>query len=153
MAKKNVRKFKNILIPTDFAEATESAFDNALMVARQFDAKLHLVHIINTKEEAAGFYVPHLSFDKLDREFMVAAEDMIKKFCAKRLKSYKGCVTAVLKGEPYRQIIKYAKDEAIDVIVMATYGKSRVDRFIFGSTTERVIRKAPCPVLVVPPAS
>jgi len=56
---------------------------------------------------------------------------------------------SVLLGVPYEEIIKFADKEKIDLIIMGTYGRSGLDRFIFGSVAERVVRKAPCPVMTV----
>jgi nucleotide-binding universal stress UspA family protein len=144
--------FKRILFPTDLTAPSENAFPSALSLARQYRAKLYIIHVVDTGHEAAGFYVPHLSFERLHGELRQGAEGMLKKFCRSRLRDFKGCEMQVLEGEPYREIIKFVNDNKIDIVVMGTFGKGRMDRFMFGSTTERVIRKVKCPVLVVPPA-
>ncbi|MCK5236336.1 MAG: universal stress protein [Deltaproteobacteria bacterium] len=139
-----------MLVPTDFTDASIEAVKQAHELAKQFKSTVHLVHVINTKSEAAGFYQPHMSFNNIDKEYQAKASDYIKKFALKHLKGLKNLKTAVLKGEPYKQIIKYANDNTVDSIVIGTHGKTKVDRLIFGSTTERVMRKASCPVIIVP---
>jgi nucleotide-binding universal stress UspA family protein len=146
-------KIKKILFPTDLTDASFEAVGYAVLLAKQFKAKLHVIHVVNTKDEAAGFYMPHLSFDKLNKDMAIGAELMLKKFATKSLKSVASKKVSVLKGDPYKQIIKYAKDNGIDTIVMGALSKGRVDKFIFGSTTERVMRRSPCPVLIVPPSA
>jgi nucleotide-binding universal stress UspA family protein len=146
------KDFKRILFPTDLTAASEDAFPSVLGLARRYKARLYIIHVVDTVHEAAGFYVPHLSFERLHGELRHGAEGVLKKFCTRRLRGFKAYKTAILEGEPYKEIIKFVNDNKIDVIVMGTFGKGRVDRFVFGSTTERVLRKVKCPVLVVPPA-
>ena len=151
MAKK-ATNYKKILFPTNITEASCGALKHAITLARQFKAQLYVVHVLNTKAEAKGFYVPHLSFEKLDAEMMQRAEEMLDKFTSKKAGTFKAYETTVLKGEPYKQILKFAKDKGMDMIVMRTFSRGSMDRFIFGSTTERVMRLAKCPVLIVPPS-
>ncbi len=144
-------RFKKILFPTDFSEASISSAGYALFLARQNKARLYVLHVVDISDEAAGFYLPHLSFEKLDKEMVSSASGMLKKFAAKHFKNYKNIETHVLAGEPYKEILKVVKGTEVDIIVMGTLGKARIDRFLFGSTTERVMRSAKCPVLVIPP--
>ena len=143
--------FKRILLPTDFTEASAYAAAYALNMAVQYKARLFLLHVVDLTEDAAGFYVPHVSFGKLNKELADVAGVMLKKFCAKQFKGFKRLEMKVLAGEPYKEIIKTVKKDKIDVVVMGTFGRSGLDKFFFGSTTDRVLRKADRPVLVVPP--
>lgn len=145
-------KFEKILFTTDFSAASENAAEYALQLARQNRSRLYVLHVVDTSKEAAGFYLPHLSYEKLDAELKSAAEEMLKKFSAKVFKGFKNLELRVLKGEPYKEIIKLIKGNKIDIAVMGTFGKARIDRLLFGSTTERVVRSATCPVLVIPPS-
>jgi nucleotide-binding universal stress UspA family protein len=152
MASEKGVRFQRILFPTDFTEASENAASYALSLARQHRARLHVLHVVDITGEAAGFYVPHQSFETLNEEMKAGAEDMIERFCARTFPGLRNIERRVLIGEPYKQIIKVVKGSRIDLVVMGTYGKSGIDRLLFGSTTERVLRKAGCPVLVIPPA-
>jgi nucleotide-binding universal stress UspA family protein len=147
-----VKGFRRVLLPTALTSASDNAFTYALGLARRFRAKLYVIHVVDTGHDAAGFYVPHLSFEKLHGELREGAEAALRRFSSKRLRGYKLSETAVLEGEPYKQIVKFANDNKIDLVVMGSFGRVGVDRFIFGSTTERVMRKVKCPVMVVPPA-
>ncbi len=142
---------QRILFPTDFSGASIHAAGYALSLAEKYRAVLRVVHVIETSREARGFYLPHLSFDKLDEEMRESAKDMLRKFVETRFKGVAGVETDLLEGEPYKEILKQVRVVDPDIVVMGTFGKARVDRFVFGSTTERVMRKSPCPVLVVPP--
>ncbi len=150
-AKNNKRTISRILLPTDFTGASEAAAEYALMLARQNRARLYVLHVVDTSHEAAGFYLPHLSFEKLDKDLKTAASEMLDKFCSRMFKGYRNVERRVLAGEPYREILKVVKGGHVDLIVMGTLGKEGIDRFLFGSTTERVMRRAKCPVLVIPP--
>lgn len=151
MARKENSKIQKILFPTDFSGASIHAASYALSLAKSYKAKLYVLHIVDTSEEASGFYLPHLSYEKLDKELKESAGEMLEKFCATRFKGYKNIEQRVLAGEPYKEILKMMKGMDIDLAVMGTLGKAGIDRFFFGSTTERVMRKASCPVFVVPP--
>jgi len=143
--------FENILLPTDFSGASKDAAVYALKIARQHKAKLYLLHVMDVSSDAAGFYVPHQSYENLDEEMVVAAEAMLNNFASKNIKGYKNIELRVVSGEPYKEIIKSIKALKIDLCVMGTFGKAAIERFFVGSTPERVMRKALCPVLIIPP--
>ncbi len=144
------REFKTVLFTTDFTDASIYAASYAASIARSYNARLLVLHVVDTSEEAAGFYFPHISYERLDKDLKDAAEAMLKKFCEKNLKGMKDLDMKVLTGEPYKEILKASA--GADLIVMGAVGKAHLDRVLFGSTTERVMRKAKCPVMVVPPA-
>ena len=152
MAALNKRDFKRILFPTDFSEASENAALCALSLAQRYDAKLYVLHVVNLTEDTSGFYVPHISYEKLDEEMKAAAGKMMEKFTSRFFRGFENLESSVLAGEPYKEIIKAVKGSRIDVIVMGSAGKGKVDRFLFGSTAERVMRKVLIPVLIVPPS-
>lgn len=147
----DIKKFENILMPVDFSEPSINALGYAISLAACFGAKLHLVHVVNTKIEAVGFYVPHMSFEKLDDAMRASAREMLDKFAKKHLGSFVNCEKNILEGEPNTEILKYAGERNIDAIVIGTYGTGYIDKLFFGSTTERLLKKASCPVMVVPP--
>lgn len=151
MVRKENANIRNILFPTDFSGASIHAASYALSLAKAYKAKLHVVHVVDTSEEASGFYLPHLSFEKLDKELRESALAMLEEFCSLRFKGYKNIECRLLSGVPYKEILKLVKNIETDLVVMGTFGKAGIDRFFFGSTTERVMRKATCPVFVVPP--
>lgn len=152
MAGRNAGRFENILLPTDFSSASVCAAAYALSVARQNSARLYVLHVMDVSSDAAGFYVPHISYENLDEEMLLAAEEILHKFGARNLKGYKNIELRVVAGEPYQEILKTIKRLKIDLCVLGTYGKTGIERFFVGSTTERVMRKAACPVLIIPPS-
>lgn len=152
MGPRNAKGFERILFPTDFSQASGDAASYAQTLARQYGSRIVVLHVIDVTEEAAGFYVPHLSYEKLDKEMAAGAQQMLEKYCAKVFRGFKNLEMKVVAGEPYKEILKSVKGSKIDMIVMGLSGKAALDRFLFGSTTERVMRKTTCPVLVIPPS-
>ena len=73
--------FKTILFATDFSESSEYAFKYALSLSRKFESRLAIIHVINEPVDLRGFYVPHISFDKLEEEIEQGAWKMMEKFC------------------------------------------------------------------------
>lgn len=140
---------EKILFATDFSENSEHAFEYALSLARQFNAKLYLVHVINEPVDLRGFYVPHISFEKLEKEIEEGAEKMMQKFCQAKMKDFSNYESSIIAGIPYEEIMKKAEAENISLIVLGTQGRKGLDHFLFGSTAERVVRSAKCPVMTV----
>ncbi len=144
-------EFRNILITTDFSDLSGETFTYALSVAKKYGAKLHILHVVDTAAHAAGFYLPHLSFDKIGEDMTKAAEKMLSKHYIKELHGFDDYDSTVLTGAPHEEIIKYASTHEVDLVVMGCFGRTGLDRIVFGSTTERVMRALNCPVLAVSP--
>ena len=100
---------EKILFATDFSENSEHAFDYALSLARQFNAKLFMIHVINEPVDLRGFYVPHISFEKLEKEIEEGAEKMMQKFCRNKIKDFTNYETLITAGIPYDEILKKPK--------------------------------------------
>ena len=114
-------EFKTILFATDFSEGSDFAFQAALSMARKYGSKLVVVHIINEPVDLRGFYVPHISFDKLEEEIEQGAEKLMEKFCRTHMQDFNNFETYVLPGIPYDEIIKKAESLNTDLIVMGTH--------------------------------
>ncbi|MBC8017329.1 MAG: universal stress protein [Verrucomicrobia bacterium] len=144
-----MKTFEKILIAIDFSENSEYAFEYALTLATQFQAELTILHVINEPVDLRGFYVPHISFEQLEKEIEDGAEKMMEKFCQTRMGDFSNYRTAIVTGIPYEEIIKKAEDTVSSLIVLGTHGRTGLDHLIFGSTAERVVRSASCPVLTI----
>ena len=138
---------KNIVLPTDFSEATLTATRYAITLAKRFDATLHLLHVIEDPLMLAPIFEsiplpPQQSFetyaqDRLENWIPIGDRDDL------RLELH------WFHGHPFTRIIEFAADHRMDLIVMGTHGRSLVSQAILGSVTEKVVRQAPCPVLTV----
>jgi nucleotide-binding universal stress UspA family protein len=142
-------EFKTILFATDFSESSDHAFRYALSMAKRFNARLVIIHVINEPVDLRGFYVPHISFDKLEEEIEEGAQKMMEKFCRAHIRDYDNFESFIMPGIPYEEIIKKGQESSADLIVMATHGRTGLDHVLFGSTAEKVVRKSPIPVMTI----
>jgi nucleotide-binding universal stress UspA family protein len=141
--------FKTILFATDFSESSDHAFQYALSLARKFESRLGIIHVISEPVDLRGFYVPHISFDKLEEEIEEGARKMMEKFCATHVQGYDRFESFVVPGIPYDEIIKKAVEISADLIVVGTHGRTGLDHVLFGSTAEKVVRKSEIPVMTI----
>lgn len=144
-----MKQFAKILFATDFSESSEHAFDYASTLAKKFDARLIILHVINEPVDLRGFYVPHISFEKLEEEIRESAEKMMEKFCRTRIKDFTNYEAHVVAGIPHEEILKRAASENVSLIVLGTHGRTGLDHVLFGSTAEKIVRKSVCPVMTV----
>ena len=144
-----MKPFDRILTAIDFSENSDYAFDYALTLAKQFNSELTIMHVINEPVDLRGFYVPHISFEQLEKEIEDGAIKMMDKFCQARLDGFSAYKTAIVTGIPYEEIIRKAEETNTSLIVLGTHGRTGLDHLIFGSTAERVVRSAACPVLTI----
>ena len=142
-------KFDKILFALDFSENSKHAFDYAYAMAKSFNARLIIIHVIQEPIDLSGFYVPHISFEKLEKEIEEGAERMMEKFSCTMISDFTNYETGIVSGIPYEEIIKKANKEDVSLIVMGTQGRKGIDHLLFGSTAERVVRNAKCPVMTV----
>lgn len=144
-----MKPISKILTAIDFSENSECAFDYALTLATQFNAELTIIHVINEPVDLRGFYVPHISFEQLEKEIEESAVKMMETFCSEKLGVFSNYKTSIVTGIPYDEITSAAVKLDASLIVIGTHGRTGLDRLLFGSTAERVVRSAGCPVLTV----
>jgi len=143
---------KKILYPTDFSEYSLAALPYAVSLARQNDAELYCLHVVEmpqeeylTSEYMVPLEVPHVPEDKIIR----TARARMERFAAENLFEIAKVTSRVLVGVPFVEIIRYAREQSIDLIVIGTHGHSALAAMLLGTVAEKVVRKAPCPVLTV----
>jgi nucleotide-binding universal stress UspA family protein len=144
-----MKEFKTVLFAVDFSKSSEYAFQYALSMAKKFGSRLLIIHVINEPVDLRGFYVPHISFEKLEEEIEEGAKKMMEKFCQQHIKDFTNFETFVVPGIPYDEIIKKAEERSADLILMGTHGRTGLDHVLFGSTAEKVVRKSAIPVMTV----
>jgi len=142
-------KFSTILAAIDFSDSSDNAFQMALSMAKSFSARLLVLHVINEPVDLRGFYVPHISFEKLEEEIEEGAQKMMESFCRQNIHDFKDFECLIIAGLPYEQIIAQAEEKSADLIVIGTHGRAGLDHVLFGSTAEKVVRKSKVPVLTV----
>lgn len=146
-------KLDRILVPTDFSDFSKPALDYGCAIAARFSAELHLLHVVPDPAmlvpEAAAFSV----------ESMEAQSELLRIESLKSLNALptdgwsneKPIVREVRIGPAFMEIIDYAREKDIDLIVIGTHGRSGLMHVLMGSVAERIVRKSPCPVLTVKP--
>lgn len=142
-------KIERILLPTDFSDFSKNAMEYAISLVRMHKAKLYVLHVIEHIFDISGFYVPHLPVNELYREMEESAKKEIEKFMNKKSREGIEVENMVVSGTPFLEIIRTAREKSIDLIVIATHGRTGLEHVLFGSVAEKVVRKSPCSVFVV----
>lgn len=141
---------KHVLVPTDFSETSDVALKYGKAFAAAFGATLHVVHVIEEPYgqpwavEAYGF-----SLAALQDEWIKEAKGRMEKILTDEERASLKAVTTTVLGHPVMEILRYARDNNIDLIVMGTHGRGPLGHVVMGSVAERLVRKSPCPVLTV----
>jgi nucleotide-binding universal stress UspA family protein len=133
--------YRRLLVPTDLSQASRRAFPLAALLARQFDAEVLAVHVTQPPHPASLSGIPEIVET-------LPTEDDVRGFVAPDLDGVR-LGLRLKSGSPWDRIIETARAETADLIVMSTHGRDSLTDRILGSHTERVVRHAPCPVLVV----
>ena len=142
-------EIKKILFPTDFTEGALAALPHAVDLAKSYKAKLFLLHVIYDMSMSTGLNIPHVSFDALYDEMEKGARKELENFGGELRDGLNDVECSVVRGVHYEEILKFAEEKGVDLIVMGTQGRSGLDRVIFGSTAEKVVRNSDRPVLTV----
>ncbi|MCP4594176.1 MAG: universal stress protein [bacterium] len=144
-------KIAKILFPTDFSEVSLVALKYARELAVCFDAQLHCVHVVDEAYQYWTSMGPETTpLGPAVEDVASMAEAQMDRFADQYLVGMKYApVTKVLLGRPYKEIVAYALEAMIDIIVLATHGRGGLAQVLLGSTADKVIHNAPCPVLSV----
>jgi universal stress protein A len=148
-----IQNVKKILAPIDFSEHSMNAMRSAMELAKDVGAEVHLVHVI----------APHHHFiplplatnveqsRELAREaaMLEQAEEELAHLKKDEFGDSKKVMTFAVIGHPVQKLVDYAKEQNIDLIVMATHGRSGIEHALLGGTTEKLVRSSPCSVLVI----
>ncbi len=155
--------YKKILIPTDFSENSNLAFRHAVLLARQNDAKIYLLHVIPPIDQSMktylSTYMDQKVYEELERNKMQTHQEELKKELQNFTQTELGdfpedlkrfvCTTVTI-GHPVNKILEAAEENNIDVIVMGTHGRGILEHAFLGSVAEKVLRKANRPVFIIP---
>jgi len=139
--------FKRILCPVDFSDASRSALDFALSLAREGDAELTILHVLEWPDALPPSPpVPTLEFrDAAERDVRTMLAELVPDSDRQRCHS----TLRLGDGKAYREILEAATEARADLIVMGVHGRNPLDLMLFGSTTNQVVRRAACPVLTL----
>ncbi len=146
-----MKAFKNILFLIDFSECSEKVFPYAFDMAKKFDAKLYLLFVATDISHLTMLAIPRDRLVDTANEIARAGEDKMRAFCDKNLADFPNLETKVLIGDPAEEIVKFADEQAVDLIITSTHGRKGLDQTLMGSVADRVVKNATVPVLTVNP--
>ena len=142
-------KFNNILVPTDFSKGSENALNSAKEFAKSFKSKIHVLNVIQNTVYSGGIEFGSFNYSELLKDMEENSSKLMKNI-SDELESEK--IDNLMKirfGIAANEIINYEIENDIDLIISASHGSGGFEHLLFGSTTEKVLRKAVCPILVV----
>lgn len=142
-------KLKKILVPTDFSESARHALTYGISFAREYSAQLSLLHVVENLTVGYASDLFPVPMAEVFHEISGYAKTELGKLGTVAREKKVEVVEQVVQGKPSAEIMRFARENEVDMIVLGTHGKGMLDQALFGSTTERVVRRAPCPVLTV----
>ena len=144
-------EFKRILFPVDLSESSDKMIPYVQAVAKKFDSKIYVLFAARVFEYFSSMYVPYPSISKFENEVIAGAEKRLYEFVDEHFSEYANTQAVVVSGDASEEIINYIEEHHIDLVIMGTHGRKGMDKVLFGSVAERVLKTSPGPVMVVNP--
>lgn len=138
---------KKVLVPIDFSDYSKSALKYAVNLCKMFNAEIFLIYVVEPVIYPPDFSMGQIAIPSLNSEWDERAKIELEKLSKTEIGT--DIKTIIKTGKPFIEIIETAKELDIDLIIIATHGHTGVEHILFGSTAEKVVRKAPCPVLTL----
>lgn len=142
-------RLQKILVGCDFSPDSGRAFDHGLSLAQEFEAELHLAHVIEPPIQPNLLAEETLVSGEIQQDYHDQLIQKLKDMVPGEASNWCAPQTSIMEGQPYDELVKYAHTRDIDMIVLGVRGHGLVKTLFLGSTTDRVIRNSPCPVLSV----
>jgi nucleotide-binding universal stress UspA family protein len=139
-------QLQNICVPVDFSDTSGAALNYGKALAEAFGAKLHLLHVLVNWIPDGDFPVSPQVYVELEKS---ARKQLESQLTNQELEKYRAQLELISGTSEFVEIVRYARDKNIDLLVMGTHGRGPIAHMLMGSVTEKVVRKAPCPVLTV----
>lgn len=151
-----IQNVERIVTPIDFSDNSSLVAESAAYMAGTFGASLHLIFVVQNFEDYSGFFVPQMTMPNLEGELLEGAEKKMKDFVAGlegKIEKFgvPSIECEVIGGDVGEKIIEYAKNVDAGLIVMGTHGYKGLEKIMFGSVADNVVRSATCPVLTINP--
>ncbi len=145
-------KYKKVLFCTDFSENSDYAFEFAYGIAKRDEGLLYILHVIprNPNQEMIRGYVSEDILRNIQKGLEQELDDNYKERYTKKIEDAVKFEVVTKSGREDEEIIKFAKKEKVDIIVMGTHGKTGIEHVFFGSVAEKVLRRSPFPLFVIP---
>jgi universal stress protein A len=142
---------KNILLPTDFSNLSLSAANFAIALSKQYNAEIHLMHVIEKTPPLMYIHSINPQIESFSSYIEEDAKAGLEKIAERLKKEGANIITVLRRGLSYQEIVDYAEGNRIDIIVIATHGRTGILHTLLGSVAEKVIRYSKIPVLVITP--
>lgn len=146
-----MKDFKKILFPVDLSPASVNVVPYVHNMASKHGARVHLLFVARVFDYFTSMYVPHPSVSQFEKEVIEGAEKRLYEFAEEHFKGLDGVKVKVAAGDPSDEILSYIGTMGIDLVIMGTHGRRGLDKIMFGSVAERVVKSSPVPVMVVNP--
>lgn len=146
-----MQAFRKILFPVDLSETSPHISAYVRLMATQFEAEIHLLFVARVFGYFSGIYVPHPSIDTFEREIVTGAGKRLDEFRSEFFAAFQNVQAAVVAGDASEEILAYIDAQGIDLLIMGTHGRKGLEKVLFGSVAERVVKSSPVPVLVINP--
>ena len=140
---------KKILVGCDFSPDSGQALNHALSLAQEFEAELHLINVIEAPAQPGLLTGETSASEEIQEDIRQLLSQKLKDLVPAEARHWCTPQTSILEGLPYEELARYAESNDVDMIVMGIRGHGLVKTLFLGSTTDRVVRRAPCPVLSV----
>lgn len=140
---------KKVLVPIDFSDYSKNALKYAVNFAKSFGADMTLIYVVEPIIYPPDFSMGQIAIPTISTEWDDRAREELDKLAKTEIPAEVKVKTLIKTGKPFVEIIETAAEEDIDIIIIAAHGHSAVEKILFGSTADKVVRKAPCPVLTI----
>ena len=140
---------KKILVPIDFSDYSKSALKYAVNFCKNFNAEMILIYVVEPVIYPPDFSMGQIAIPSVNAEWDERARQELDKLAKEEIPDNVPVKTIIKTGKPFLEIIENAGELDVDLIIIATHGRTGVEHILFGSTAEKVVRKAPCPVLTL----
>lgn len=150
-------EIKKILLPCDLTTNASKIFPYVLSVAEKYNSTIYLLHVAEDLHRLALYPYPGLEHDQkihkkaANKALIKKIEKMCDEICEEHFQGCSNIRKMIVTGHPVVEILKVVESENIDLIIMGTHGRSRMEHVIFGSVAENVVKKSPVPVLTINP--
>ena len=145
-----MKKISKIICALDLSQHSGLVADYAVMMAKAFDAEIIAVYAAPALTQYVGFHVPPSSIENFVGEIVAGAEKTMEEFVAEHFKDVKATGT-VVNGYAAEEILNLVERSGADLIIMGTHGSKGIDRILFGSVAEKIVKSAAVPVMTVRP--
>ncbi|MFP4083790.1 MAG: universal stress protein [Desulfonatronovibrio sp.] len=141
---------KKVMCAVDFSEMSSTVASYAQLLGKSLNASVKVVYVAPSLSQYVGFHVPPTSIESFVGEIVSGAEKTMDTFVQENFKDI-DVTGKVLSGYAAEEILSYAREEEIDLIIMGTHGRKGIDRVLFGSVAEKIVKSASIPVMTIRP--